>query len=580
MRAKHAKAVFIAGLLVLALLGGIAFSSYAQNPDIQVTTPITIEPLSVEQGELVTIRAEVSNRETVPLDRSFDVAFLVQRNGGPEQELSPETLRCLTFPKTENPARCRVPGLSARGQPNDKLEVRAQLDTTQLEPGQYTIFVVADPDNEIAETRENNNRGEPESVLTIRPQRPNLTILATFTLEPAEPRQGDLLIITFTIENDRPADVTAPIPLSFLLRKRGEIAFRELRPPAIRCPELPVLNERCTLAEGLRGGERRTIRVDLITSLLDPGDYQLRIIIDPDNEVTTEVNKNDNVLTIDFTLGQPPRNLSLPEGRLTPQSVAKGRVISVLFVIRNESIVPTTGIELALTLTHRETGEQWDVRTLLGFACGPLGNFLAGEDRCRKLSLDAQSAVQIVVQFSTEELPLGDYELLITVDPPSPEQPAGRIEEQDEQDNTLKLAFRVVETPEEVIPEAGPELHPLAIRFTPSSPVVQGQAVLITAEIENSGTRDAGAFIVEFALRREDVTEGQSTADFVPFSSQTISGLRVGRTVNVQAILDTSGLEPGLYAVQIVVRALEDLELDPDNNVLIALLTVRAPPKS
>lgn len=570
----NAKTALSVGVFALTLLSGIAFGSYAQNPDIQVTTPITIEPLSVEQGELVTIRAEVSNRETVPLDRSFDVAFLVQRNGGPEQELSSETLRCLTFPKTENFARCRVPGLSARGQPNDKLEVRAQLDTAQLEPGQYTIFVVADPEGEIAETKENNNRGEPESVLTVRPQRPNLTILATFTLEPAEPRQGDLLIIAFAIENDRPADVTAPVPLSFLLRKRGEIAFRELRPPAIRCPELPVLNERCTLAEGLRGGERRTIRVDLITSLLDPGDYQLRIIVDPDNEVTTEVDKNDNVLTIDFTLQQPPRNLRLAEGRLTPQSLAKGGLVSALFVIRNESIVPTKDVELALTLTHRETGEQRDVRTLLGFACGPLGSFLAGEDRCRKLTLKAQSALQIVVQFSTEELPLGDYELLITVDPENV------IEELDEQDNALKLSFNVVETPEEVVVQTGPELHPLAIRFTPSSPVVQGQAVLITAEIENSGTRDAGAFIVEFALRREDVTEGQSTADFVPFSSQTLSGLRLGRTVGVQAILDTSGLEPGLYAIRVVVRALEDLELDPDNNVLIALLTVRAPPES
>ena len=569
------------GLLVMAPLGGLAplalqLPVHAQTPDIQVTTPIAIEPLSVEQGEPVTLEAEVSNRETVPLDRPFDVAFLAQRDGEPEVELGPDVVRCLTFPKLApqddeaNPARCRVPGLSARGQPNDKLLVRARLDTGRLAPGQYTIFVVADPDNEIAETREDNNRGEPEAVLVVRPPRPNLTLLATFTLTPPEPRQGDLLTVTFTLENDRPADVTAPIPLSFLLRQREGVEFRELRPPSIRCPDLPVIEGRCTVAEGLRGHERRTLRVELVTRLLDPGAYELRIVVDPDNEVTTEADEGDNVLTLDFVLRPPPRNLRAAEGRVTPPSVVAGQPVSALVVVRNESPVPISTVELDFLLTPLEaTGAERDARELEGFACGPVGAFVLGEDRCRELALDAQSALQIVVQFSTAGLTPGRYELRVVVDP------AGLIEETDETDNALALAFRVVETPEQVIPEAGPELHPVALRFTPSSPVPRGAVVLVTAEVENSGTRDAGPFVVEFALRRE--REEGPEQDFVVFGVREVSGLRVGRTVRVQVGLDTSGLAPGLYAVRVVVRPLGNVELDPDNNALIAFLTVREP---
>jgi hypothetical protein len=38
--------------------------------------------------------------------------------------------------------------------------------------------------------------------------------------------------------------------------------------------------------------------------------------------------------------------------------------------------------------------------------------------------------------------------------------------------------------------------------------------------------------------------------------------------------LDTAGLEPGLYAIKVVVNPLGQSELDPANNALIAFITI------
>jgi hypothetical protein len=570
MRAQRRIIQSMALAVFIGLLVGLFLWGYAQNrPDIQVTSPIEVEPVSVEQGDPVTIKAEIKNLEPVALDQSFDVAFQVQ-DGGETRELVAGEVTCLTFPNPENAARCTMPGLAARGQPNATVNVRATLNTAGLEPGEYTIFVVADPDKVITEKNENNNSGEPEGFLNVRPQRPNLNILGSFVLKPPQPKQGDLLIIEFTVENDRPASVTAPIPLSLALRARGDIPFSELRPPAIRCPDLPVLADRCTISEGMPGNNRRTIEVQLVTSLLDPGDYQLRVTVDPDNEVSNEADETDNVLTIDFRLDPPPRNLTVGEGRVQPQAAIPGSLIALSFNVSNPSPVTVDGVELGLSLRQIETGDLTDLRSQPEFACGPRpqDEFQPDRDRCTSLRLEANSAVEIFVQFTTEDLSFGPYEVIVTVDP------RNLIEETDELDNTLRLAFSLVEKP--TATQAGPELHPIGITFTPNSPIQQEQQVLVNATIENSGNQDAGAFRVEFSIRRED---GESESAFTTFGVQIVSELRLGKTIDVQSVLDTTGLDPGVYRVQVTITGAELSELDRNNNALIAFITITKPPE-
>ncbi len=562
-------------LVLLLLVWLIALLSFAQNrPDIEVTQPITLTPESAEQGETVIIRAMITNTETVPVDASFEVKFQIIRNDqGEIRDLTAEEVVCLNSPSGEDPTRCVVPRLSAVGQSGDTFEVRAQLNTIALSPAEYTVRAVADPENTVSETNENNNTGE--GFLSILPRRPNLSILAAFRLEPPTPRQGDILTVEFTVENDRPATLVAPIPISIALRNlalrvQGQTEFLELRPPAIRCPDLIIIDERCTIAEGLSADSRRTIQMQLVTALLDPGDYQLRITVDPAEDgvgLINEADETDNVLTIEFKLGQPPRNLTVGEGRVLPQTALPGSFIMLSFTVSNPSPTAVDGVELELSLRRDETGDLSDLRGLPDFACGAREAFQPGQDQCATLRLEAGSALAIIVQFTTGGLPLGSYEAIITVDPQN------RVEETDELDNTLRLPFSLEEKP---VAQAGPELHPIGIRFTPNSPVVQGQQVLVNATIENSGNRDADAFRVEFAIGRED---GGSVAAFAAFGAQPVSELRLGKTVEVQSVLDTAELDPGVYAVRVMITGVEQAELDRNNNTLIAFITITESPE-
>jgi uncharacterized protein (DUF2141 family) len=545
-----------------ALLFGIGFAQ--QNPDIQVTTPIALQGpdpqakpadvLTVEQRDLVTIIATVSNTETVPVAAAFDILFQLQLNGGGEpRTLREEEVICLTSPNTQDRSRCTLIGLSARGDVSDQVEIRARLNTSELAPGQYTVVVVADPDNRVVETVENNNVGQ--GLLTVRPKLPNLTLLAETSFSPAQPQQGDLFTIAFTVENDRPTAVTTEFRIDVAIRKRGEIRFDPLVPPALSCP-------RCTLSF-VAANNRETIRAQFVTVLLAAGEYQLRITVDANNDVQ-EADESDNVLTVDFVLGDPPRNLTLAAGRLSPANPAQGRLASLQFAIRNESIGVATGVELQFSLRQTATSAVLDLRGLPTFACGPVGSFEFGRDRCRVLTVASNGALDVLAQFSTADLALGSYELRVVVDPD------GLIPETNERDNTLLIPFAVVELGSET-PPIGPELQPIALALVPGSPVVQGQRVLASVLIKNNGNRDSGQFRVEFSWRREDSAASQG---FVTFNSQTIPALRLGRTMEVRSLFDTAGLDPGLYALRVTVDALGQVELDTNNNSIIVFLTV------
>lgn len=564
-RARH----LIGFALLAALLAGSVTS--AQNrPDLQVTTPITVEPESTERGDRVTVVVDVTNESPVPVEASFAVAFQVRANGNP-RDLGPDEITCTTSPAGDDPSRCLVPGLSGVGQEGSSVQLRAELLTTELAPGQYTIVAVADPDNTVAEVDDANNSGE--GLLTVQRRLPNLTIPAEFSVTPPDPQQGDLLTLRFTVENDRPADIDNRFDITISFRKRGDVNFQELTTPALRCPD-------CALF-GLAGNERRTIQAQISTSLLDPGTYQLRIAADPvtdDNPQGTieEADEADNVLIFDLDLAPPPRNLTLADIRLSPQTPLVGRELSVAVTVSNESLAAVEGAALELTLTPATNGSRAsaetaaiDVRDLPEFSCAPINELEAGVDRCTGFALSADGSQTFLARFGLAELEPGDYRLRARVDP------SDTIVETDEADNVATQTFSIVEEPSLQIPQSGPELHPLQLTFVPSSPVPQGQLVLVSSIITNSGNRDAGAFRVDFSHRREDLATSES---FQTFGTRSVDGLAIGKSVEKTSVIDTEGLEPGLYAVRVRIDGRGQSELDGNNNTMIAYLTIAPPP--
>jgi len=569
---------FAALSLSCALLLGVNAVQSAQQtkPDIEVRSPISLESpqaknssITAEQGDRVLITATISNKEAeASVDRPFDVIFQIQLNkeGERTSTLGSNQVTCLTFQNREDSSKCTVPGLSAQGGPNAQLDIKAQLNTSGIDPNAYIIHVVADPDNRIPEVDEQNN--DAIGQLTLTPRLPNLTVLSETALVPSQPRQGDLVTLEFTIENDRAgADVQGTFSISIAFRKLGDTTFTSLVPPALSCPDCIVENLPGFDASQPKDN-RKTIRAQFTTILMDPGAYELRVTVDSTNLVV-EADESDNVLTLDFTLASPVRNLTLASGRLIPSTPGQGSLVTLSFSIQNESLGIVTGVELQFSLRQLETNAVFDLRSLPSFACGAVGSFEPARDKCAALAIGPNGALEVLVQFATSTLTLGNYELQLIVDP------EGSILETNEQDNTLILPFALVEPGKET-PQIGPELHPIALTLAPTSPVVQGQKVLASATITNSGNQDAKEFRVEFSFRREDGSAGQQ--GFVSFAAQIISGLRLGKNTEVKTIFDTTGLEPGLYAIRAVVNALGQAELDGNNNAIIAFLTVLPKP--
>lgn len=561
-------------LLLSGLAGALVIGFAQSKPDIAVTNPISEKPFEVTKGESVEITAQLYNATGVPFETAFSVIFKIRQTYPTEEKeshpLKPNEVTCLGYTDPDDKSRCRLTGRDLPTDPNERLYIRFRLErelTANLKVGKYEISAQAGPISD--EEKKDNNTGTAE--LTILPVRPNLTVLADSLLSPDPPRQGDLITISFTIKNDSLlADVPLPFRIGFELRVEGENDFIPLGPTSLVCLGLAD----CVVPGGFTQGEQRRIIAQLVTDLLTPGKYTLRITVDADNDIE-EVKEDDNILTIVFELKDPPRNLTVFDGRLLSQPQMPSGQASFTFTIHNESFAPAAGVELGFSLLQLETRNSFDPRGLKDFACGPNDtSFDPSRDQCRVteseagLTIAANGSLDVLVQFSTEGLAPGGYELSVTVDP------QGSFEETHKDDNTLTIEFNL--PVEEPPAEEGPELHPIGITFTPSSPVVQGTQVLVGTVIRNSGNRDAGEFKVEFYLRPED---GKAAQSFELFGTQTVAGLRLGATIEVSSILDTTALEPGLYAIKVTVDPLGQEELDRANNTIIAFITITAKPQ-
>lgn len=589
------------GILVLALALALGLGLQTAHPQQEGTADLLIPTATIsvsapstsgtpalptaERGGEIRITAKVRNEGQAaagPFDISFEI-FRVSENlspiGEPRELKSTEEVQELACRPAapEQGARCRISGGL---NPDGERSFQAVLFTENFTEGLYGVAIVVDQDGEVNESQSDrkNNRVS-EIFLRILPVLPNLTVLADAEASPAKPRQGDLLTVEFTVINDRPASVDTPFQIDLAYRRQGDTQYQELTAPALHCPgcSIPGLGTRKD------GNNRVRVQAQIITTLLEPGPYDLRITVDPErpgeanNIVGTveEADERDNVLTTVFELLAPLKNLAVGLDRLSPQAPPQGELVSLFLTITNESVVAMRGIglELALLKGSPQNGEasmaEFDMRDLPQFSCGRAGQDLSpGQDECANLAIESEGELDVRVQFRVlkpdgNDLPDGRYELRVVAIPPAD------VVETDPGDNTLIVPMVVVKRGE-APPDVGPELHPLEISFVPSSPVDQGQVVLIRSVIENSGNRNASSFQVQFSYRHEN-------ADlYTALGEATVDALKLGKRVEKSVLLETEQLEPGLYAIKVEVVATGQTELDVNNNALIAFLTLIA----
>ena len=292
--------VFTALLGLMLLVGASGFDSHSLQfePDIEVRNPISIStetesrfPLSVEQGELIIIEAKVFNSSSTPVEAPFDVSFDVFDFPPNASALAEGAITCLSNPDPGDSSKCLIARLGAVGSSSSSVTVKAQLDTTSLSPSsqEYGIFAIADSDDVIFENDTSNNVGQ--SFFFLKAIAPNFLVLEGLVTSGSTLVQGEILQIEFMVENDRPADIAHFTKVEFQIRKRGE-RFQTLGYPGFSCNCRRIT---------LRANSELIIQAQVLTQFLEPGEYQIRMVMDP-NHLIIESDERDNIGTLSFVI--------------------------------------------------------------------------------------------------------------------------------------------------------------------------------------------------------------------------------------------------------------------------------------
>lgn len=325
-----------------------------------------------------------------------------------------------------------------------------------------------------------------------------------------------------------------------------------------------------TLSQGLSPRDQAiTVEgtLDTAKAEIEPGSYEIRVLVDSGNQVP-EQDETNNELIVGLQIR--PSRLTKPDLLptalvFTPPSPIDGQTtVTVSATVRNSGPVDASAFDVQYLFCKLPTPRSaCPPNQFIEFARAAVPTGLkAGEERSGR-DLHGQE-----IQFPnpkdprTVKLDPGTYLLQVQVDPTSPEQPSGAVEEQDEANNSLTVLLTV----------KGPELFPESVVLTPTPPRA-GDEILITAQIANAGAAPAENVSVAFVVdgRRFALVETS-----LPAAEQVGAAITPSRKT-VQAGLKTAelALQPGVHELKIIVDPDDRIsELDESNNILITSLTL------
>ena len=498
-------------------------SLFVQGPEL-FPTSLSFSPALPHVGDLIKVAVTVKNAGLGPA-RDVEVAFFLDG------------------------AQFARPTVTVNQDEEVLVEGTLNTDALGLDVGIHLLRVVVDPDNRIAERDETNN--EIRSALTLQPRVPRRAELhpKKLLIDPSSPIE---------IGPDRRLNVLAEVVNTGEVEARDfEIAFFYRGAGRVRWVPIPCATT-CTISS-LAPGAGATAQGTLLLTDLAPGNYEVRVVADPDGRIP-ELDETNNEMRSSFTLLAP----RLPDLILDPISVLiepslqvpRGTALTISFAVENVGERDAEGFAAEVTL--RRLDEE---------AFTPVARFeLPG------LALGERRELQALL--NTAPLRPGFYELRIVVDPED------RIREADERNNVFSTgANPQVSAPLFI---RGPDLAVLSIRYadprlTPISPIVtQGEPVEVIAQIFNIGIAAAGAFDVQFCYREV----GQASCS--PFGARTrFPGLAADPEIFVEAraVLDTSVLAPGSFEVVAIVDPAEagrpfgrvEEEIEENNTAVLPL---------
>ncbi len=437
-------------------------------------------------------------------------------------------------------------------------DVEERFDTADLTPGKYLLIVEVDPDDLIKEPGKEMNNKLVRNFWIEAPKAELHPIRIMF--DPSSPiEQGHTVEVEVEIENTG-SSKAGQFLVSF------EICEGELSSCLIA-----ERNQWRTFGSVIVRGLERDDSIRLV-QVLDTlglqgqasyeGPHPIRVVVDV-NQAVIEEDDNNNVIVASLTTKGSSR--SLPELHpvdlvlAPPSPIAWGSDLNVAATIVNDG------------------GEATSEGTVARFSWRSVRT--AGEEQGEWQRIEPDTAIKKGLQIEKGENTLdisttwffdpskslpGSYELKLEVDPEK------KIDELNENNNVLIIGFSV----------EGSELHPQSLDIG-ATPIRQGDSVIVTVEIINTGQRVANDFVVGFFV-------GDDRVDTFHYQG---SGLGQGDVVEVQGTFSTSDLpydppcesdNAGCVHIKHMLRVVVDPdnripELDEDNNEIAMPLRIEPP---
>jgi len=508
---RKAALVVLSTVLLSGLVVGLVGHGAEDLSELHVTKIFLDPPSTIVRGQVVEIYSRVSNTGHRSAD-GFVIGFFYRPRGYARWILAG-----------------RLEEVSLAPSHQDFLEVKFTMETGDMDLGAYEVRIVADLENEIPEIDELNNE-----------------LATTMTLVDSGLGLPDLQADRLLYERSNPAakDDSLPWNVHTTILNSGEsqagpfsVVFLVNGTEFDRKFEfiLPV------------GGTKTIIgELDPFTLGLDSGTYTITVIVDPDEQVIEQDERN-NVITGALTLLSPelcPRSLAFDKS-----IVRLDEEVKVSAEICNEGEGAAGNVEVGFYANHIRFGSA-------------------------KIELLGQGQVALVnAILDPERVGLVDapavYEIRVVVDPNDLHN------ELDEANNEIARTLTIL--------EAGvrkPEAHPESLELTPASPAELGRSQTLTLRsvIKNTGRAAAEGLDVGFYYRVKGGLRWNPLlcGDGVSCSELT---LPAGAQVTVIGTLPVErlNLQAGIYEVRVVSDPANLIdELDELNNDLVTTLTLLA----
>lgn len=456
------------------------------QPDIVVdAAQLSLTPASIAGlPASVTLSGQIAN---LGQQAAAGVVLRLYRDGTPRQLLAQTTL--------DLPARGSVP---------------LQLAFDVVSGGNLRLLLQADPDNAVAEARENNNEA---SLLLPLGQSLDLEVLP-----------GDLSLLDGTAVQGRDTG------LRVRLHNRGTVDS----PPAQLLVQVQQgAGSQSLLDQPVQIAAGQSIERRLYWRAATAGPATLQVQLDPAGAVA-ESNETNNQAQLDFNVAEAPQqvDLAIEAGSLqfTPATALQGQPLALRLRVRNLGSVVAEPFAVLLYAADPQQG----------------GAALARLDVAE--GLPAQAVREVVLQVANLQLSRSS-ELFVVADA------LQQIAESNESNNSLSSPLTVLSLPDVAVSAA-------AVALTPAQPV-PGEPLQARVDVRNLGGQPAQQVRVR-------LLEGLPGAGVAAGAEQVIAELAAGATAQLQWNW-TFGLQPQANALTVLAdpeRQLRENDIANNNAVL------------